>query len=99
MPFVDGRIARALLVSIALHVGFFFPSSEATPVAAAALTMSAKVKLLVDAAATVGFGVGGDGAPERRLPGFLSSLRGGGGPTLRTVVKAEAMAASFFFFF
>ena len=39
----------------------------------------------------------GDGAPDRRLfdlPGFLSSFRGGGGPTLWTVVKAVAMAVS-----
>ena len=43
--------------------------------------------------------VGGEGAFDRRIPGFLSSFRGGGGPTDRTVVKADAIAASFFFFF
>ena len=32
--------------------------------------------------------------PDRWFPGFLSSLSRGGGPTLRTVVKALAMAVS-----
>ena len=91
VPFVDGRRTSALLVSIALQVGFFFGS--ALSFIAAAFTMSANVKLpcgTFEAAA----GVDGEGAPERLLPGFLSSLRGGGGPTDRTVVKAEAMADS-----
>ena len=88
VPFVEGRRTNALLVSIARHVGFFLTSVAA----AVDLAMSAKVKLPwgAEGAGTLG----GDGAPDHWLFGFLSSLRGGGGPTLRTVLKAVAMAVS-----
>ena len=91
VPFVDGWRTRALLVSIVRHVGFFLTLAS-SDFAAAAFTISAKVKL--PWLLMTGTGVGGDGVPERRLLGLLSSFNGGGGPTFRTVVKAEAMAVS-----
>ena len=83
VPLVEGRSTSALLVSIARHDGFFFVA-ETSSLAAAVLTMSAKVKLPVEfwRAAEATGAVGGEGAFDRRAPGFLSSFKGGGGPML-----------------
>ena len=87
VPLVDGRRTKALLVSIALQVGFFL---ESLPLSAAALAMSVNVKF--PWGAILVWGVGGDGALERGPLGFLLSFNGGGGPTLHTVVNAIAIS-------